>query len=407
MADAGIVIVGAGQAGAAAATKLRQMKVDAPITVIGAEPDPPYERPPLSKDYLSGERSFDRLLIRPETFWANQDVAFKLGAPVTAVDAEAKTVTLEGGETVPYDTLIWATGGSPRKLACQGGDLPGVHTVRSRIDADRMKTELPTVKRAIVIGGGYIGLEAAAVLRKHGREVVLLEAAPRLLSRVAGEALSSFFAEEHARQGVDLRIETTADCIVGDAKAEGVHLADGSGIEGQMVVVGIGIIPDVAPLADAGAEVSNGVHVDAECRTNLPDVFAIGDCALHPNGFAGGEMIRLESVQNANDQAATVAKILAGRGGAYEAFPWFWSDQYDLKLQTAGLNLGYDEEVLRGDPDSRQFSVGYFREGRILAVDCVNDPQTYVAGRKLITDRVSPDLEKFADPNVPLKELLG
>ena len=401
-----IVIVGAGHGGAQAAIALRQAKFEGTIAVIGAEPDLPYERPPLSKEYLAGDKSFDRILIRPAAFWQERGVEMLLGQEVTIVDPAAHEVTTAGGEAIGYRQLIWATGGSPRRLTCAGHDFAGVHTVRTRADADRMMAELPGVERAVVIGGGYIGLEAAAVLAKFGKQVVLLEALDRVLARVAGEPLSRFFEAEHRAHGVDVRLGVAVDCILGeDGKVTGVRLADGEVVPAQMVIVGIGIVPAVAPLIDAGASGGNGVAVDAQCRTSLPDILAIGDCALHANVFAEGAEIRLESVQNANDQATVVAKTITGGDVAYHAVPWFWSNQYDLKLQTVGLSTGHDEAVVRGDPANRSFSIVYLRQGRVIALDCVNAIKDYVQGRKLVETGASPARPRLADPAIPLKEV--
>ena len=406
MASYDVVIVGAGHGGAQAAVALRQARFAGSIALIGAEPDLPYERPPLSKDYLSGEKGFDRILIRQPAFWQERDVAMLLGRTATAVDPAAHTVTTDDGEAIRYGTLIWATGGHARRLTCDGHDLAGVHTVRTRADADRMMAELPAVERAVVIGGGYIGLEAAAVLAKAGKPVTLLEALDRVLARVAGEALSRFYEGEHRTHGVDVRLGAAVDCIVGDGtKVTGVRLADGEVLPAQMVIVGIGIVPAVAPLLAAGAEGGNGVAVDAQCRTSLADVFAIGDCALHANAFADGAAIRLESVQNANDMAAVVAKTITDEEAAYRAVPWFWSNQYDLKLQTVGLSTGHDATVTRGDPATRSFSIIYLKGGRVVALDCVNAVKDYVQGRKLVETGATIDPALLADANVPLKEM--
>ena len=406
MSSYDVVIVGAGHGGAQAAIALRQAKFDGTIAVIGAEPELPYERPPLSKEYLAGDKAFDRILIRPAAFWQERGVEMLLGREVTAVDASAHTVTTADGERIGYRHLIWATGGSPRRLICAGHDLAGVHTVRTRADADRMMAELPGVTQAVVIGGGYIGLEAAAVLAKFGKQVVLLEALDRVLARVAGPDLSRFYEAEHRAHGVDVRLGVAVDCITGEnGQASGVRLADGSIIPAQLVIVGIGIIPAVEPLLAAGAAGGNGVTVDAQCRTSLPDIFAIGDCALHANAFADGAEIRLESVQNANDQANVVAKTITGQDAAYHAVPWFWSNQYDLKLQTVGLSLGHDATILRGDPAARSFSIIYLKAGRVIALDCVNAVKDYVQGRKLVETAATPDPSRLADAATPLKEL--
>ncbi|WP_175582043.1 FAD-dependent oxidoreductase [Caulobacter sp. SSI4214] len=402
-----VVIVGGGHAGGQTAIALRQGGYAGSIALISAEPEAPYERPPLSKGYLAGEKTFERLLLRAESFWSEREIALWLGRVVVAVDPEARAVTLADGETLGYGRLIWAAGGEPRRLTCVGHDLRGVHAVRNRADVDRMIAELPAVDQVVVIGGGYIGLEAAAVLTKLGKRVVLLEALDRVLARVAGEALSRFYEAEHRAHGVDLRLGAKVERLEGaEGGVNGVRLADGAWIPGQMVVVGIGIEPAVGPLLAAGAEGGNGVAVDAWCRTSLPGVFAIGDCALHANRYANGAQIRLESVQNANDQAAVAATVIrAGEGAPYDAVPWFWSDQYDLKLQTVGLSIGHDRAVLRGDPASRSFSVIYLRERRVVALDCVNAVKDYVQGRKLVVDgaRIAP--EDLADAAVSLKEM--
>ena len=403
-----IVIVGAGHAGAQAAVALRQRGFPGTIAMVGDEPHPPYERPPLSKDYLSGVRSFERILLRPEAFWADKTIALRLGRRVTKVDAEAHLLTTADDDLIEYGTLIWATGGSPRSLVCSGHDLIGVHTVRTRADADRMMDELGGVRHAVVIGGGYIGLEAAAVLTKLGKSVTVLEALDRVLARVAGEPLSRFFEAEHRAHGVDVRLGVAVDCILeADGRASGVRLASGEVIDCQMVIVGIGIVPAVQPLIEAGAEGGNGVLVDGSCRTSLPDVFAIGDCAAHANRFADGATIRLESVQNANDQATVVAKTLTGAPLAYDAVPWFWSDQYDLKLQTVGLSTGHDAVVVRGEPATRSFSLVYLKGGKVIALDCVNATRDYAQGRALVMAGAEVPAERLADTGVMLKEMLA
>jgi 3-phenylpropionate/trans-cinnamate dioxygenase ferredoxin reductase component len=402
-----ILIVGAGHGGAQAAIALRQRGFAGSIAVIGEEPEIPYERPPLSKDYLAGDKEFERILIRPASFWAERDIAMLTGQRVVAVDPAAHSVTTESGGTIGYGSLIWAAGGHARRLSCQGHDLIGVHSVRSRADVERMMAELATTKRVAVIGGGYIGLEAAAVLSKLGKQVTVLEALPRVLARVAGEGLSRFYEAEHRAHGVDVRLGTTVESIEGtDGRASGVRLADGEIVPCEMVIVGIGIVPAVEPLLAAGAAGGNGVAVDTLCRTTLPDVFAIGDCALHANDFANGASVRLESVQNANDMATTVAKALTGEDVPYNAVPWFWSNQYDLKLQTVGLSTGFDQAIVRGDTAARSFSVVYMRDGAVIALDCVNAIKDYVQGKALVVNGTRADPAALADASVPLKTLL-
>jgi 3-phenylpropionate/trans-cinnamate dioxygenase ferredoxin reductase component len=402
-----VVIVGGGHGGAQAAIALRQNGFAGTITIIGRETEPPYERPPLSKDYLAGEKEFERIYIRPPAFWEERQIDLLLGRAVVAIDPAAKNVTLDDGSTHDYSALIWAAGGDPRELSCPGANLAGVHAVRNRADVDAIMCELPTVEQVAVIGGGYIGLEAAAVLTKLGKKVVLLEALPRVLARVAGPELSTFYEAEHRAHGVDLRTNVGVTELEGaDGKLTGVRLADASLVDAQMAIVGIGIIPSVEPLIAAGATGENGVEIDQFCRTSLPDIYAIGDCAAHANDFADGATIRLESVQNANDQATVAAKAICGVPQAYQATPWFWSNQYDLKLQTIGLSSGYEATVLRGDPAARSFSVIYLKQGRVIALDCVNMVKDYVQGRKLVEARAAIDPALLADIDTPLKELV-
>jgi 3-phenylpropionate/trans-cinnamate dioxygenase ferredoxin reductase subunit len=401
-----ILIVGAGHAGAQAAMALRQNKFSGSVALLGEEREPPYERPPLSKEYLSGDKPFERILIRPAAFWAERDIALLPGERITAVDAAAHRVQTADGAVINYGTLIWATGGAPRRLSCVGNALAGVHSVRTRADVDAMMAELATVHRVVVIGGGYIGLEAAAVLAKLGKPVCVLEAADRVLARVAGEPLSRFYEAEHRAHGVEIRLRAKVDCIVEqDGRAAGVRMHDGEVIPADMVIVGIGIIPAVDPLLAAGAAGGNGVDVDELCRTTLPDVYAIGDCAAHANAFAEGARIRLESVQNANDQANTAVRSIIGDPQPYHAVPWFWSNQYDLRLQTVGLSTGHDAAVVRGDPAERSFSLVYLRGGRVIALDCVNNVKDYVQGRALVLGGVAADESALADASVPLKTL--
>ncbi len=406
MRSADVVIVGAGHGGAQAAIALRQGGFAGSMLVIGDEPELPYERPPLSKDYLAGEKSFDRLLIRKPDFWAERSVEFLLSTRVEAVDPAAHLLTCASGAEVGYGQLIWATGGAPRRLSCEGAGAHGIHHIRTRADIDGLLAELEGVATVAIVGGGYIGLEAAAVLTKLGKRVVLFEAADRVLARVAGPELSAFFEAEHRAHGVELHLSASVAAIetVG-GRATGVRLADGTVIDAGLVIVGIGIIPAVAPLLAAGAEGSNGVRVDDHCRTSLPDIFAIGDCALHLNRFAGGAAIRLESVQNANDQATVAARTILGVPTGYDAVPWFWSNQYDLKLQTVGLSIGCDATVLRGDPAARSFSVIYLKDGAVIALDCVNAVKDYVAGRALVAGAVRANPAVLADPTIPLKTL--
>mgnify|MGYP003434995639 FL=1 len=404
-----VLIVGAGQAGAQVAMSLRAASFEGSIALIGAEADAPYERPPLSKDYLAGEKTAERLQLRPADFWTSRNIELRLGERVTAVDAAAHSVTTDRSVTLGYRHLVWATGGPPRALPVPGGDLAGVHVIRTRADVDTLRAEAETATNIIIVGGGYIGLEAAAVLSKAGKHVTVLEAMDRVLARVAGEAVSRFYEAQHRAHGVTIVLGAKIEKFEGEGRVTGVRTVDGV-LPADLVIVGIGIVPAVAELAAAGAKVGNGVEVDNLCRTSLPDVFAIGDCAYHVNEYALGNGIRLESVQNAIDQAKTVASVITGAPKPYHAVPWFWSNQYDLKLQTVGLSGGHDAAVTRGDPASGSWSLVYLNKGRVVALDCINAARDFVQGKALVDAGVMqglvPDLELLKNSEVPLKSLL-
>ena len=400
-----VLIVGAGHGGAQAAIALRQHGFAGSLALLGDEPELPYERPPLSKEYLSGEKAFERTLIRPAGFWDERNVCLVLNRKVTMVNATEHYVITETGEILHYGTLIWAAGGHARWLPGSEG-LTGVHTIRTRADVDRLAAELSFARRVVVIGGGYIGLEAAAVLSKQGKNLVLLEAQDRLLPRVSGEQLSRFLEQEHRAQGVDIRLNTQVAEILGDDRVTGVKLDDGTIITCEMVIIGIGIVPSVDPLLEAGATGGNGVDVDRSCHTSLDDIYAIGDCAKHPNRFAGGQSIRLESVQNANDQATVAARAIVGQEAIYDVVPWFWSNQYDLRLQSVGISTDHDETVIRGDVESRRFSVIYLKDKRIIALDCVNSTKDYVQGRRLVSEEAVVDSGVLSDVASELKDIV-
>jgi 3-phenylpropionate/trans-cinnamate dioxygenase ferredoxin reductase subunit len=401
-----VLIVGGGHAGAQAAIALRRLDFEGSLAIVSDDVDPPYERPPLSKAYLSGSKTFDQILLRPRTFWTERRVHLLLGRRVTRLDAIGRRAAFADGSSLAYRKLIWAAGGHPRRLSCEGGDFEGVHYVRTRGHIDALTRGLRTSNRCVLIGGGYIGLEVAAVLRKLGKQVVLLEALDRLLARVAGPTLSNFYLTEHRAHGVEVHLGVSVAAIQGDGrKVAGVRLADGRSFGADLVVAGIGIVPSVEPLLAAGAAGGNGVEVNAQCRTSLDDIFAIGDCARHENVFADGSRLRLESVQNATDQALVAAKSIAGVPAKYEALPWFWSEQYDLRLQTIGLSNGYDTEVVRGDVAKRSFSVIYLKKGRVIALDCVNASKDFVHGRTLIRVRAAASPAELADVSVPLTKM--
>lgn len=397
-----VLIVGAGHAGAQAAIQPRQLKFAGSIGLVTEEPDLPYERPPLSKEYLAGEKPFERLLFRPEAFWPERQIALHRNCRIIAVDPVVRAVRAADGRSLRYGTLVWAAGGTPRPLACPGAELPGVHVLRTRADADRLHAQISAARRAVIIGGGYIGLEAAAVFTSRGMVVTVVEVQDRLLARIAAPPLSAFLQRAHEAHGVTFRLDAQVTEIeeVG-GRAGAVHLHGGARLPADLVLVGIGIVPSVAPLLAAGAHGGDGVAVDDGCRTSLPDVFAIGDCALHANRFADGAAIRLESVQNAHDQAQTVARLLTGNPTHYDSIPWFWSHQYDLKLQTVGLVPGYDAFVLRGDPAGRAFSAVYGRKGLVCAVTSINVPRDFVQGRALIGRPF--DAGRIADTSTPLR----
>lgn len=398
----GIVIVGAGQAGATLAETLRAKGFDGPLTLIGAETDPPYERPPLSKAYLMGDMARERLYLRPEAIYAEKRIDLKLGQPVTHLDIAAKVLTL-GGETISYDQLALTTGSVPNRLpAAIGGDLEHVFTVRSLADIDRMQPFFSRNARVLVVGGGYIGLEAAAVAAKLGLEVVLVEMAERILGRVAAPETADVIRAAHKAHGVDIQEGVGLERLTGEeGVVSGAKLTDGSELAVDFVIVGTGIRPDTRLAEEAGIVCENGIAVDEMGRTSAPDVWAAGDCASFP--YKGGRL-RLESVQNAIDQAQAVAANMLGAAAPYVPYPWFWSDQYDLKLQIAGLNTGYERIVVRKTDDS--VSHWYFQGDRLLAVDAVNAPRDYMVGKRLLEMGRSVAPEVVADPDANLKALL-
>ncbi len=407
MNDYDVLIVGSGHGGVSAASTLRHLGFEGTVAIVTADPNEPYERPPLSKDYLTGDKDEQSIHLKGHDFWRDKQIALILGETVSSVDASRHHVTTKSGNDYGYRKLIWAAGGEPRRLTCDGRDLAGLHTIRSRADVDALRAELKECERVVVVGGGYIGLEAAASLTKLGKQVTVVEALDRLLARVAGPPVSAFFLEQHRQHGVDVRLDAAVACIEGVAgRVSRVCLTDGTTLAADVVIIGIGIQPVVQALAAAGAEVSNGVAVDEHCRTTLPDVYAVGDCALHHNSFAPGLPVRVESVQNATDQGAVAAHDICGDPIRYTATPWFWSNQFDIKLQTVGLSTGYDQTVVRGDPSTGRFSVIYLRAGQVAALDCVNYVKDYVQGRALVEHRAVVDPSLLADPTTSLKALV-
>ncbi len=398
----GIIIVGAGQAGAALAAKLRSHGYEGRLTLIGEEPQPPYQRPPLSKAYLLGEMELERLYLRAPSFWEEQSVDLRLGATVTSIDRAAKTVTVDG-VALPYDQLALTTGSRARRLpAAMGGDLGNVFTVRTLADVDQMAPAMSPGVRVVIVGGGYIGLEAAAVAAKMGLSVTLIEAAPRILQRVAAPETSAHFRTLHAGHGVTILEGIGLDRLTGEGQVTGARLADGREIPADLVIVGIGIQPNAELAEAAGLAITNGIETDAHGRTSDPHIWAAGDCASFPHGAV---RIRLESVGNAIDQAECVAENMLGVARDYVARPWFWSDQYDTKLQIAGLNTGYDRIVTRHG-DEGAVSFWYYAGDRLLAIDAMNDSRAYMIGKRLIEAGRSPAPVVIADPATDLKALL-
>lgn len=398
---AGIVVVGGGQAAASIAAKLRGLGYVGAVTVIGAEPVPPYQRPPLSKGYLLGEMPLDRLTLRGDDWWAANGVTLRMGTRVTGIDRAAKTVQTEAG-VIGYEQLALCTGASPRRLPTTiGGDLPGVFTVRNLADVDAMAPEFRPGRRLVVIGGGYIGLEAAAVARKLGLTVTLVEAAARILGRVACAETADAIRALHRAHGVEIIEGTGLKRLTGDSHVTGAELTDGRLIPADFVVTGIGVTPDAALAQAAGLTVVNGIAVDEYCRTADPAIWAAGDCASFPHA---GERLRLESVGNAIDMGETVAANMLGANRPYLPKPWFWSDQFDAKLQIAGLNTGHDRVVTRHAEGG--LSNWYFRGDRLLAVDALNDPRAFMVGKRLIEGArpVTPaQIETSPDLKVLLK----
>ncbi|KQS67731.1 pyridine nucleotide-disulfide oxidoreductase [Rhizobium sp. Leaf371] len=403
--DDRLVVVGGGQAAFALIARLRALKDSRPITLISDEPSLPYQRPPLSKKYLLREMTLDRLQYRPESWYAEQAIDLRLATRVTAIDRAAKSVVLSDGTRLPYHTLALATGATPRHLADSvGGALDGVFTLRDFGDADRLAEAMRPGRRVLIIGGGYIGLEAAAVARTLGLEVTLIEMADRIVQRVAASATSDILRALHLSRGVDLREGTGLTHLVEKGgRVAGAELSDGTTIDVDLVIVGIGVSANDRIAHDAGIETANGVIVDIHGRSSDPSVFAMGDCAVLP--FAD-MLIRLESVQNAVDQAEAIAATIGGTPTPYHPKPWFWSDQYDVKLQIAGFGLGHDETITRAGQRQGSASVWYYRQGRLIAVDAINDAKAYVVGKKLIEMGATPDKAAIENPATDLKALL-
>lgn len=409
MKSDGVVIVGAGQAGFQVAASLRMEGYEGPVTLIGDEPNVPYQRPPLSKGFMAGKQDIEGIALRPFAFYESHRIQLVAGTKVTEIDRVDRSVSLLSSQGVDrslhYDALVLAVGARNRMLPVKGAELDGIRYLRTDAEAVEIQQRLAYARDIVVIGGGFIGLELAAAARGLGKSVRVLEVQSRLMPRVVSPILSDFYRDVHTSQGVEISLNAAMTEIAGDqGKVSEVILGDGSRLPADLVLVGIGVVPNIELARDAGLSVSNGIVVDEHLRTEDESIYAIGDCSDHPNPFAGGR-VRIESVQNAVDQAKCIAAAIVGRSEHYRAVPWFWTDQFDIKLQMAGLSVGYGQVVTRGEPESRKFSVFYFREGRLAAVDSVNRPGDHLAGRKLIGAGTAITPEQAADPNVELKSL--
>ncbi|HLS97323.1 MAG: FAD/NAD(P)-binding oxidoreductase [Porticoccaceae bacterium] len=398
------VIIGGSHAAAQVVSSLRLNKWEGKITIVSADAFLPYHRPPLSKSYLSGEKNLEEILIRPPTFFERSEVEVILGTRVTAIDRAAKKVHLDNQTDLPYTKLVITTGAKVRKINIPGHNLPGVFYLRDLNDVDHIREFLGHAKDAVIIGGGYIGLEAASALRSLDMNVTVLEALPRVLQRVTAPEVSAFYTRVHGEEGVRILCNASVQSIDGKYKVESVTCADGQVIKADLIIVGVGVIPDVELAEQAGLKVDNGLVVDEFARTSDPDILAAGDCTFHYNPIYDRHL-RLESVQNATDQSRVAANTICGKLEPYRALPWFWSDQYDLKLQIAGLSQGFDQVVLRGSTETgRSFAAFYYKEGRLIAVDAINRPREFMACKKALAEQKTANPELVADESVDIQD---
>jgi 3-phenylpropionate/trans-cinnamate dioxygenase ferredoxin reductase component len=402
-----VVIIGAGQAGGEASFRLRAAGFEGAITLVGEEAQPPYQRPPLSKTYLAGVLPLDRVHLKPVEAYAEANIQLHLGAVVQSLDRAAKILRLSTGESLAYDWAILATGSRARALPVAGADLPGVFTLRTVADVDAIRPHLAPGRRLVVIGAGFIGLEVAAIARDLDLDVTVVEAAARPLARVAGDVMAGFFLDEHTKRGVRFVLGAQASVIKGESHVRAVGLSDGAEIPADLVIAGIGITPEARLAQTAGLRVEDGVVTDANTCTSDPAIFAIGDCARRPIPFYGGRVVRLESVHNALEGAKLAAAAITGAAPPTLEAPWFWSDQYDLKLQIAGLFTGHDHVVVRGEPGARRFAVFYFRGQELLAVDAVNSPAEFLGAKQLILKHVQLEPAALSDMSTPFKEIVA
>ncbi len=399
-----IAIIGAGQAGGQAAYSLRAAGFEGAITLIGDEPAPPYQRPPLSKAYLKGEMEAERLYLKPIEYYAEHGIELLTGAAATSIDLARKTVRLERGPSVTWDKLVIATGARPRRLSLPGADLPGVMVLRTLADVDGLRAAAVAGAKLVVVGAGYIGLEAAAVGAQLGLQVTVLEALPQVLNRVAGPEIGAFYAEVHRAAGTDVRCGAQLEGFEGAERVTGARMAGGEVIACDIALVGIGVAPNMEIAQAAGIACGNGVVVDAQMQTSHADVYAIGDVCFRPLAHYGRGH-RLESVHNAIEGGKIAAASILGAAMPALEVPWFWSDQFDLKLQTAGLWTGADARVVRGEPQSRAFAVFYLKEGRVIAVDAVNSAPEYIVGRKLVAAKAAVAPGELADKSISMKDI--
>ncbi len=397
------VIIGGGQAGAQAVDSLRREGFQGRLVLIGEEAELPYQRPPLSKKFLSGELTEERLWFRHRGFYDEHRTELLLGARAARIDRTERRVWLTDGRDFPYDRLLLCLGATSRRLSCEGAELEGVHYLRGLADALRLKQAIRPGARVVIVGGGYIGLETAATCRKLGCEVTVLEMGDRIMNRVVAASVSEYFAAEHAAHGVRILCATRVAKLEGSRCVERVVCEDGSTHAADLVVVGVGAVPTTGLASDAGLACDNGIVVDEFCRTSDPAIFAAGDCTNHPSPHYG-RRLRLESVDNAFEQAKAAAQNMLGRAVVHDRIPWFWSDQFDNKLLIVGLSAGYDRLVLRGDPATRSFSICYLAGRELLALEAINHSKDYMAARKLIGERVRVDPDKLHDMGVALKE---